>query len=67
MKLNTGDTAYCQIEGCRWQEKWTTADAMRAAAVWHVFDTHRPLWLTMAGPREPLDSRPVWLGQEVTR
>ncbi len=38
---------------CEIDETWTTADAAQAAAVWHVYLQHRPVWNAIMGDRPP--------------
>lgn len=44
---------HCQVD-----EAWTTEDAARAAAVWHVYLHHREIWNLVMGDRPPKANTP---------
>jgi hypothetical protein len=43
--------AFCSL--CTWRESWTTRTAAEAAAVWHVYDDHREVWVERIGTTDP--------------
>jgi len=57
-------TAFCNE--CGWSEAWDGERAAQAAAVWHVYDTHRDISVRVLGARPPVDPRPVELGSRLS-
>jgi hypothetical protein len=57
--------ASCNL--CPWRESWTTVDAARAAAVWHVYDDHWSTWIELMGTpdRLPVNSMPEDYGRRL--
>jgi hypothetical protein len=49
---------------CGHKESWTTKRAAEAAAVWHIYQQHYPIWVRIAGKRPPKDPRPETLGRQ---
>lgn len=57
--------ASCKL--CPWRESWTTEDAAKGAAVWHVHDSHHAVWTELMGTpdRPPVDAMPSDLGRRL--
>lgn len=47
-------------------QTWSTPEAARAAASWHVYGEHRDVWNTIVGDRPPRDPDPDTLGERWT-
>lgn len=43
---------------CPWYEEWSTQEAAQAAAVLHIYNHHRDVWIEIMGDRPPLARTP---------
>lgn len=57
-KVNPTPDYVATCQHCGHQETWPHADQAQGAAVWHVYEQHRDVWLSIIGDRPPAGSDP---------